>query len=117
MWLDGQEKWLEENESLDTHAEWKTLLDSYSSLQVSVSSALPPSLSLPPPSLPPPCLLCPHMLSVSIICCADIAQLLHTCSTSKGVANLLSLGRDLILTWDNVCYCSSRLALIFSGCG
>lgn len=48
MWLDDQEKWLEENESLDTHAEWKTLLDSYSSLQVSVSSTLIPSL---PPSL------------------------------------------------------------------
>ena len=93
MWLDDQEKWLEENESLDTHAEWKTLLDSYSSLQVSVSSTLP--------SLPP-CLSCPLMLSVFIICCADIAHLLHTCSTSKGVANLLSLGRDLILTWDNV---------------
>ena len=100
MWLDDQEKWLEENESLDTHAEWKTLLDSYSSLQVSVSSTLPPCL-------PPPCLSCPLMLSVFIICCADIAQLLHTCSTSKGVANLLSLGRDLILTWDNVSYCSS----------
>ena len=44
MWLDDQEKWLEENESLDTHAEWKMLLDSYSSLQVSVSSTLIPFL-------------------------------------------------------------------------